>query len=304
MASIFNPTGTLNIAWDAADLQGQANGNVEVSGMMTRCKNLRTNQNGKLITRDGSRKINASAIDTNIWLIKEMDDSRYTFAGTFIYQDESSIATGLTDAKWSGFQYNAFNDTTNQIFALNGTDRKRITDGAVNEWGIAAPTVAPTLTAGGGGGLTGTYNAKYTYVRKVGTAVVAESNPSPAADFGVVLSDQSLAVSYTTSSDSQVTHVRLYRTLADGETYYLDTEIASTGTYAYGYGFDWEEEDAYIAGTGYKYTVTDSTHGTENTYTWEESFETLDEEDTSDDGSDRDDWYDERYDSDARGSRK
>jgi len=283
--SIFNPTGTLNVSWDASDLPGEVSDNTEVSGHMTRCKNLRINQHGKLATRDGSAKLNTTAIDTDVWWIEEMSTTgtRYTFAGDKIYEDESSLATELTEAQWSAMQYNAFNDTTKQIFALNGTDRKRITAGAVNEWGLAAPTVAPTLGVGSGTGLTGQYNAKYTYVRKVGTALVSESNPSPAADAAVVLNNQSLTIDITDPTDPQVTHARLYRTLAGGSIYYLDIEVPVSTTYAYGYAHDWESDDAYIAGTGYDFTVTDSTHGTENTYTWEELFADREDEDSPDD---------------------
>lgn len=273
MTVFFNPTGTLNISWDAADLEGQSDGNNEQSGMMTRCKNLRVNQNGQLKTRDGTTTVNATAMHQDIWLVEEMSTlgTRYTFAGTTIYEDESSLETGLTSAQWSAIQYNAFNDTTKQIYALNGTDRKRITAGAVNEWGIAAPATAATLSTGSGAGLTGTYKARYTYVRKVGNAVVAESNPSPVSD-PIVLADQSLVVNVTEPTDTQVTHIRLYRTLNGGDLYYLDSEIA-TGSNAYGYVHPWEATDtpAYISGTGYKFTITDDTNGTENTYSWEET---------------------------------
>jgi hypothetical protein len=292
--SIFNPTGTLNVSWDASDLPGEGAEGVEVSGAMTRCKNLRVNQNGKLVTRDGSTKINGSAIATDVWHIEEMATlgTRYTFAGTVIYEDEVSLATGLTSAAWSAIQYNAFNDTTKQIFALNGTDRKRITAGAVSEWGIAAPTTAPSLGVGHGTGLTGQYNAKYTYVRKVGDNIVAESNPSPAASTAQVLSNGSLEVTVTEPTDTQVTHIRLYRTQAGGSIYYLDQEIATSNTYAYGNTQTWEETDAYIAGNAYKFTTTDSTHYTENTYTWEELFADRDDEDTTTYGSETTPWAD------------
>jgi len=317
MKSIFNPTGTLNVSWDASDLPGEASENAEVSGAMTRCKNMRVNQNGKLVVRDGSTKINSTAIDTSVWLLEEMATlgTRYAFAGDKIYENESSLASGLTEAQWAALQYNSFNDTTKQIFALNGTDRKRITAGAVNEWGIDAPTVAPALTTGQGTGLIGQYNAKYTYMRKVGTVVVAESNPSPAADTAAVLSDQSLSVTITRSGDSQVTHIRLYRTLAGGEIYYLDQEI-ELDAWDYGYAFAWESTDAYIAGTGHKFTIADSTHSTENTYTWEETHKDREDIDGITYGDEdeypipwhdlpeyQDDYEDERYDETDPGGR-
>ena len=278
MTSVFSPTGSLNVSWDASDLPGERAEGSEKSGAMTRCKNVRIDQRGKSFLRDGSTKINGSAIETAIYWIEEMDGSRFVFAGTNIYEDEASLSSAMTSAQWSAMQYNAFNDTTKQIFALNGTNSVRVVSGEVNNWGIDAPTVAPTLLTGAGSGLTGAYNAKYTYVRKVGGAIVAESNPSPAADLALSLNDQSLSVNVIDSTDTQVTHIRVYRTLAGGNIYYLDAEITSGNAYDYGYSHDWEFDDTYIAGVGYRFSVNDVTHVTDNTFTWEETFETREDE--------------------------
>ncbi len=280
MSTFFSPDGSLNVAMDASDLPETSDGKNSHSGALVRCKNMRTNENGKAKTRDGSAKLNTTAIATAIWWIEEQAGNRFAFAGTQIYENESSIATGLTNAQWVAIKYNAFNDTSDNIFALNGTDRKRIESSTVHEWGIAAPTVAPTLTSGGGTGLTGQYNAKYTYVRKVGTAIVSESNPSPAAITAAVLDNQSLAVAVTQSTDAQVTHIRLYRTLANAGVYFFDTELVASTTITHGYSEGFEKTDAYIAGTGFKFTIEDVTNGTENTYTWEELFADREDDDT------------------------
>ena len=272
--TVFNPSGSLNVATDTSDIKDDD---------FVRCKNLRIDQKGLVKTRDGSTKLNATAINTSVWHIEEQDGDRYTFAGGNIYKNETSILGSLASAQWSAMQYNAFNDTEKNIFALNGTDRKRIEGGTAYEWGLAAPTSAPTLTTGGDTGLTGQYNAKYTYVRKVGASGVSESNPSDAATTAAVLDNQSLAVSVTQPSDSQVTHIRLYRTLAGGSIYYLDSEIVVSATITNGYAYDWEDADTdpdYISGTGYKFTTADSTHSSENTYSWEELFADREDEDT------------------------
>lgn len=269
----------LDVAKDPSDLPQSADQLNINSEAMTRCKNLRINQKGIAKTRDGSAKLNASAINTEMWWIEVQGTTRYTFAGTVIYSNETSIKTGLTSAQWSAIQYNAYNDTTQQVFALNGTDRRRIQSGVVYEWGIAAPETAPTLGIGHGSGLTGEYNCKYTYVRKVGTTVVCESDPSPAGT-SIVLDGQSVSVSVTQPTDAQVTHIRLYRTTADGAAYYYDQEVAIGVTYAYGYVHEWEEDAAYIAGTGYKFTTTDSTNASEDTFSWEERFADMTSTDT------------------------
>ena len=219
----WKPSGNLDIATDPSDLPQTADNNSIYSEALTRCKNLRTDQKGVLKLRDGSSKLNTSAINS-INLLIEQGGNRYAFGGTVIYRDETSIATGLTGAQWSGIKYNQFNDTTQQIFALNGTDRKRINGTTVAEWGITAPTAVATLTTSGTG-LTGTYLVKYTYCRKVGSVVVSESNPSDASA-SQVLANQGLSITWTASSDSQVTHVRIYRTLNAGTSYFLDQDVA------------------------------------------------------------------------------
>lgn len=232
MSIIWKPNGSLDVATAPADLpdtKGSAltgdTGSI-TSYALARCKNLRLDLMGVARTRFGSSKLNATAINAAIHKIIEQAGTRYTFAGTIIYEDETSIKTGLTNAAWSAMLYNAFNDTTQDVFALNGTDRRRIESNAVYEWGIDAPTAAPTVAAGAAAGLTGAYNAKYTYCRKSGTTVVCESNPSPAGAAAISLNNGSLSVTWAASSDSQVTHVRIYRTLLDGATYYHDQDVA------------------------------------------------------------------------------
>jgi hypothetical protein len=289
MSVVFDPSGMLNVSADAADLPQSSDGNSISSDALTRCKNLRINQKGIAKTRDGSAKLNAAAIAEAIWWIEEQNGVRYSFAGTAIYRNESSIETGLTSAQWTATKYNAFNDTTQQVFALNGTDRKRIDGSDVYEWGVEAPEDPPSLSAGDGGALTGRFNAKYTYLRKVGDTVVYESNPSPSAADYLTLDGQSLLVSVTASADAQVTHIRLYRTEADGVIYYRDQDIP-VAAFAYGYTHDFEADEDYLSGTGYKFTHEDSVRVTENTFTWESIAETTEAVDGSSGGVP---WYDE-----------
>lgn len=227
MSIIFKPNGTLNVSVDPASLEETIEDRSIYSEQMQRCKNLRLDQMGIIQTRFGSDKLHGAARLTPIWTLIEQGGTRYAFGGSTIYQNEStSVETGLASALWSAILYNAYNDTTQQVFCLNGTDRRRIEGSSTYKWGIAAPTSAPTLAAGAKTGLTGDYNAKYTYCRKSGATVVCESDPSPAGAASVTLSDDSLSVTWTASSDSQVTHVRVYRTAADGLIYYHDQDVA------------------------------------------------------------------------------
>ena len=232
MSIIWKPNGSLDVATDPAQLP-DTKGSVLTgdtgsitSYALARCKNLRLDLLGVAKTRFGTSKLNATAISTAIHKIIEQAGTRYTFAGAIIYENETGIKTGLTSAAWSAILYNAFNDITQDVFALNGTDRRRIEGGVVYEWGIDPPTTAPTVAAGSLTGLTGAYNAKYTYCRKSGSTVICESNPSPAGAAAISLNNGSLSAAWTASADSQVTHVRIYRTLLNGGTYYHDQDVA------------------------------------------------------------------------------
>ena len=303
MAIKFIPNGLLDISTDPSLLPQDTNGKSEFSGAMIRCKNLSLDDNGVAVTRKGSRKLNTTAVDQTVSRgTIEMNGDRYLFAGTKIYKNESSIATGLTSAIWRAILYNAYNVTTQSVFALNGTDRKRITGSTVAEWGIDAPTTAPTLAGidyvitstweeenvTGGvkkftvrkNGDTAVYSLRddndyvygweefyaddsedhpevttatnyamfyfetadparfrvtYTYCRKSDDTLECESNPYyPTADSdGVydyspmeIYQESGIKITWPASSDSQVTHVRVYRTLAGGVTLYYDSEYA------------------------------------------------------------------------------
>lgn len=296
MSVIFQPSGVLDIATDPSDLPETADQFNISSNALVRSKNLRRTQAGKAVTRDGSAKINTSAIsDVEINWIQVMDSNRYAFAGTNIYENESSIASGLTDAQWTAIQYNAYNDTTNNLFCTNGTDKKRVEGGTVYEWGVDAPTDTPTMSAGiatSGDGLTGYYNVRHAYVRKVSGATVYVSNPGPYdITSPIYLSGESLLVDVNVPADASVTHIRLFRTANNGSVFYWDQDIP-VNTYAYGYSEDFEESDGYISGDGFKFTKTSSA-GTENTFTWEETFATTEDTDT---GETSNEWYQENDD--------
>jgi len=223
----FNPNGHLDITSDPSDLVSEKMGKDELSGGMVRCTNLNLDREGIAKTRDGTSKFNSSALaQTGIHTIITMAGVRYTFAGTVIYRNEISIATGLTSSKWSGVKYNSYNATTQNIFALNGTDRKRIEASTVTEWGIVAPAAAPTLTDAGTG-VTGTYTVKYTYARVSGSTVLCESDPSAAASKVV---STGLHAEWTASSDTQVTHVRVYRSIDGGASWLFDEMFAKATT--------------------------------------------------------------------------
>lgn len=144
MATKFVPVGSLDITTNPALLPQETDGKKVVSGAMRRCTNLRLNEEGRARTRYGSTKGSTAISPANFML--ESGGYRYEFGGGYIYKDETLIDSSLTDAQWDAVVGSAWNESADNIYATNGTDRKRITSGTVYEWGIAPPS-----SVGGGG---------------------------------------------------------------------------------------------------------------------------------------------------------
>jgi len=256
MAIKFTPNEFLDLASDPSELPSTTDGKDEISGAMRRCKNLHLDSAGVASTRKGSSKINKTAIDElTPSLIVEQNGNRYAFTNTKIYQDEVEIKSDLTEALWTAIKYNSFNSIVENIFALNGYERKRIVEADVYDWGIAAPEESPRISIGVQTGLTGDYNVQHTFCRKEGDVVVCESNPSEEATDAVTLADNSLQIVCNGPDDQQTTHIRTYRTVAGGSTYYHDQDVPIAPYADYAYTHDWEMQDGYLSGDGYQFTT-------------------------------------------------
>jgi hypothetical protein len=137
----------------------------------------------------------------------------------------ADVITGLTAGTSILPQYAVMQD---RLFRVDGTNSQYVftTNAAYTNNGVAAPAAAPTVASTTGGSMTaGEYNCYYTYVKKDGTYVV-ESNPCPVAN--ITIAGSAINVTIVSSSDDDVTHIRLYRTLyglPDGHIYY-DKEVA------------------------------------------------------------------------------
>ena len=170
---------------------------------------------------------------------------------------------------WSAVLTSPYNSETPSVFAVSSAGLAvRLEDTYSFAWGIDAPSTVATIAAGSLTGLTGDYLAKYTYGRKERSAVVCESNPSPAPSAAVTLANGSLLMTAAAPSDPQINCIRFYRTAADGVTYYYTGELNYVQR-SYAVTQDWEEDGGYITGLPHRFTVEDATHSTEDCYTWE-----------------------------------
>jgi len=274
MPLVFTPNDSLDIATDPSKLPQAGSGSTIESSAIAQIKNIDIDRYGIATTRKGSAKVNSSAIaDLSINHIRVQAGTRYVFSGDDIYQTETSIKSSLTDAQWSSISYNAVSDTVSQIYCLNGTDRKRIEAGVVYEWGITGPTETPTRSFGTGNTLSGTYNGRYTMLRKSGSTTVFESSAS-AATTSVQFITRSFAMFFTRPNQVDITHVRAYRSTTLVDLQYADEDHATPyyATQSYVYTFSWESTDAYISGTGTPFTTEDVTNTRQYIFSWENDF--------------------------------
>lgn len=189
---------------------------------------------GSILCRPGKSKLFTSPLsDLNIRTIAKINNYRYQVAGTSLYRAQAKILAGTLSStkKTSIVPFRPLNDDSTWAFIADRALMRKDDGTNTYQWGITAPTATPSVGTTGTG-LTGSYQVKFTYARIVGSSVAHESNPSPASAVQA-LANQNLSVSgLTASSDAQVTHIRLYRTLASGTVYLFDQNIVNGTTTA------------------------------------------------------------------------
>lgn len=138
----------------------------------------------------------------------------------------TELHTMQSDAECFGVNYHG------KFWIVNGTDVIKIeSDLSVYRIGIVAPTSGFSASAVAGGTLpVGDYGVYVSYSRQVGGTTILHSAP---LYVGVVTVDgtQKISVSTIASSDSQVSHITVWMTAADGSVYYWYAEgTNATGT--------------------------------------------------------------------------
>jgi hypothetical protein len=215
----FMPTGMLDVQSEPLRLPSQMDGKTEISGAMVRCTNLDLIDAGKAVTRNGISRVSSNPVGLDASLILVISSDIYVFCSDQIYLNEVSINSSSAANNWRGVISKAFNATDDSIFCSDGgINQLRITGSTVAKWGISAPESAPLVTTAGSDGKT--YQIRYTYCRFNGAVLECESNPSPVA----TSDNHEFNIGWVVPSDSQVTHVRIYRSLGD----YIPTYLAGT----------------------------------------------------------------------------
>lgn len=143
------------------------------------------------------------------------------FVGNDIRTTSTHSATGISFVKEGGTQGSSY-------FYLYGN--------YLHHNGVPLPPEAPTLSSGIGTGLTGQYSAKYSYLSYRSTDQVGQESEMSEAGDPIVLSNGALRIAWSQPSANRqngdanrdFTHVRIYRTVAGGSTYYFDSEVPLT----------------------------------------------------------------------------
>ncbi len=144
-----------------------------------------------------------------------------------------------------------FAEYRDTLYMLTANGNFKYKDGVKRPLGIAKPINQPSISLNGAGGLEGTYQYRYTYYNDNDGS---ESQPSTASD-ELVANNNTITVSgFIASSDTQVTHIRLYRIGGDLSQYTLVEDIDKSST-----NYTDNSSDTAIAGNHILDTITDVT---------------------------------------------
>ena len=159
-------------------------------------------------------------IEANGSVIAANSDTGLRFVGMDIRSTSAASGTGIPFTKEGGG---------------GGCHNFSVLGNYIHQTGVPlAPTVAPTLSTGTGTGLTGTYNAKYTYINYRSVGYLGQESEMSSAGTPVSLTNGALRIAWSQPTDNRqngdaarsFTHVRIYRTKAGGSTYFFDKEVA------------------------------------------------------------------------------
>jgi hypothetical protein len=196
--------------------------------------NLTQNEIGKPEKRGGRLKLNsvaaAAAIHSQYRFARGATSELVLGTGTLLQKNTagilSNIQTGMSGTPiefvpWQGY-----------LWLTDGTNMYKYNQTAVQNWGIAAPTVAPTPTPTGAGTFAAVVGYLYLYTYYNSTSGHETYGKLAASSTGAFSGKASVVVGHTASADTQVDKIRIYRTTDGGADYYrVATVNNATTTY-------------------------------------------------------------------------
>jgi hypothetical protein len=145
------------------------------------------------------------------------------------YFDGSSITSLYSKGTT---QQTAFVKVGDTLYTCDGTNANKWNGVTVTKWGIVAPTAAPTFTLGTGS-LT-TVNGGYTYVFSYKNSTSGHvSTSSPVSASTGNFTSKHIVLQGTSSSDTQVDKIDIFRTADGGANYYYLATVNNGGTWTY-----------------------------------------------------------------------
>ena len=145
-----------------------------------------------------------------------------------VVDEDDNATVGL-----NGLSYGTqacFATFSNRAYIADGTNPGKATDGSsVFNAHIAAPTAAPTATAGSGTGLTGEMSWRYSHY----SSTWGIESPPSAASTGLLVNNKDAYLTLSSSGDSRVDQMRIYRRdNSAGETRWTLVTTATSATSA------------------------------------------------------------------------
>ncbi|MBI3937141.1 MAG: hypothetical protein HY323_09205 [Betaproteobacteria bacterium] len=186
-------------------------------------------QPGAIVVRLGrSKQFSTALTDLAIRRLARINGKRYQVAGQSLYRDQTRILNGLLSANLftTLMPFRPLNDTTTWAFIADDAIMRKDNGTTVHLWGIAVPSVAPTILIGlTSGSLSGSFTVRVTGVRFDGAKVAHEGNPT-VASASVTVASEVIAIGDLIHADPQVNGTGIYRTVNGGASHLLDLRAA------------------------------------------------------------------------------
>ena len=200
--------------------------------------------------RRGRRKLFSTPLaDLSIRRLALVNGVRYIVAGQSVYRDQTKIIDGLLSSElFTTMQsFRPLNDSNTWVFIAD-TGLMRKDDGTRTvPWGLEVGTASKVSIGGCAGNLTGDYQSGTSVLRHSGDTVVSESTVVASEEVGgdddgiVTLSSGVLAISDIVDAEDDHTGVGIYRTVAGGTLFLLDSRErfpSETTTFAVTHGWE------------------------------------------------------------------
>ncbi len=200
-------------------------------GFTRRNRGLHALAIGSFRSRAGSTQI----LSTNAHSLYYFGDIYFYGVGTILLRAGASIKTGLSGNRLAFSRMYPTAGIADYLFCAGGGDLFKVDSaGNVTDWGFAAPASDPSAAAAAGGALadaTWSYQITY-YNNNTGTRSNGNGTSVSATTAGANNSVALTNIPDPTGIDSQITHVEIWRSVADGDALFYLTHITA-GTTSY-----------------------------------------------------------------------